>query len=87
MKHCIISRAGSFRILAKAIFPQAMLTFALCCVALPAAGATRIWLGANSLWSNPNNWSPGGVPQNGDALTFPSGNQFTEFFMNNDLVW
>jgi autotransporter-associated beta strand protein len=34
--------------------------------------AERTWTGSggNSLWSNPNNWSPTGVPQNGDDLNF-----------------
>ena len=34
--------------------------------------ATRNWTGGggNNLWSNPNNWSPAGVPQDGDELSF-----------------
>jgi len=38
-----------------------------------AHGATRLWRGANpvnNLWSNPDNWSPRGVPQNGEELVF-----------------
>jgi len=58
-----------------------------CLATAPAAFATtRIWLGNTSLWSNAGNWSPGGVPQNGDSLSFPAGNQFTVFSMNNDLA-
>src|SRR6185503_8464073 len=30
-------------------------------------------------------WSPTGVPQNGDSLTFPGGNPFTERSMVNDM--
>src|SRR5262245_52246493 len=35
-------------------------------------GAERSWTGAggNNLWSNPNNWSPAGAPQDGDDLNF-----------------
>src|SRR5436190_7409426 len=34
--------------------------------------AERTWTGSggNNLWSNPNNWSPAGVPRNGDDLNF-----------------
>src|ERR1700682_4261001 len=43
-----------------------------------AAGAnasqTSSWTGASdALWSNPNNWSPIGVPASGDSVAFPSG--------------
>ncbi len=32
------------------------------------------WSGtASALWSNPSNWSPNGVPTDGDTLAFPSG--------------
>ena len=38
---------------------------------LPVLGAERTWTGANSAnWSDPNNWSPAGTPQNGDVLQF-----------------
>lgn len=37
-----------------------------------AEAATKTWLGnaANDLWSTASNWSPAGVPQDGDALAF-----------------
>lgn len=45
---------------------------ALIAVAQPT-GLTRTWTGkSNTLWSNPNNWTPYGVPQSGDALVFPA---------------
>jgi autotransporter-associated beta strand protein len=72
--------------LANTLFHKLMLALAVCCAVMPARAATRIWLGANSLWSNRDNWSPSGAPQNGDSLSFPIGNQFMEFSMNNDLV-
>jgi acetyl esterase/lipase len=35
---------------------------------------TKTWTGATSdLWSDPSNWSPAGVPAQGDALLFPTG--------------
>ena len=39
---------------------------------MPAGAVTeRNWTGADSAnWSDPNNWSPIGVPQNGDELLF-----------------
>lgn len=64
----------------------------LCAVwLLLAAGlgmsAEREWTGqgGNRLWSNPNNWSPAGAPQNGDALTFP-GCVFCGGTIENDLA-
>lgn len=51
------------------------------------AAAEREWtgLGGNRLWSNANNWSPVGAPQNGDALTFP-GCVFCGGTIQNDLT-
>ncbi|HEY6137924.1 MAG TPA: Ig-like domain-containing protein, partial [Thermoanaerobaculia bacterium] len=38
-----------------------------------AVAADRSWTGAaDANWSNPQNWSPAGVPAAGDALTFPA---------------
>lgn len=50
------------------------------------AAAEREWTGqgGNRLWSNPGNWSPAGVPQNGEALTFP-GCVFCGGTVENDL--
>jgi autotransporter-associated beta strand protein len=39
--------------------------------ALPASAITRSWTHSNSqYWSDPNNWSPSGIPQPGDDLLF-----------------
>src|SRR5438067_12957030 len=48
---------------------------AICLVASPSLFAiTRTWTGAvNANWSQPANWSPAGVPQPSDVLTFQSG--------------
>jgi uncharacterized repeat protein (TIGR01451 family) len=49
-----------------------------------AAQTTYSWTGAASnLWSNQNNWTPIGVPVNGDSLVFPSGP--TTLSVQNDL--
>jgi len=38
------------------------------------ASSLYSWSGAASaLWSNPSNWTPNGVPADGDTLAFPSG--------------
>ncbi|MEO6689341.1 MAG: hypothetical protein ABIN56_09515, partial [Dokdonella sp.] len=38
------------------------------------ASSLYTWSGAASaLWSNPSNWSPNGVPADGDTLAFPAG--------------
>ena len=39
---------------------------------------TRTWTGAaDTLWSNPANWSPIGIPAAGEALSFPEGGRLT----------
>lgn len=44
--------------------------------------ADRAWTGnAGGLWSNPNNWSPVGVPQNGEHIVFEGDGRTTQ----NDL--
>ncbi|HEX7140791.1 MAG TPA: Ig-like domain-containing protein [Vicinamibacterales bacterium] len=46
------------------------------------AAVTRNWVGSvNSLWSEPNNWSPAGVPTSADTLVFPA----KDLSMTNDL--
>src|SRR5262249_10845361 len=48
-------------------------------------GTTRTWTGSvNNLWSNPNNWNPVGMPQNGDYLLFDENSDNNE--MVNDMV-
>src|ERR1017187_9866181 len=55
-------------------------------LAMPALATTRNWTGANSgNWSDPNNWSPGGTPADGDYLQFgmmPDAHRT----MNNDIA-
>ena len=62
----------------------------LCFVILTARqtfAIERSWRGGNGPsggnWSNPQNWFPNGVPQNGDDLEFLSGQATT--FLNNDM--
>jgi autotransporter-associated beta strand protein len=45
----------------------------------PAFAATRIWtgLGANNLWTTPQNWQGNVAPVTGDDLAFPAGSQQT----------
>jgi uncharacterized repeat protein (TIGR01451 family) len=53
-----------------------LLIFGLCVgwgASAAHASPDRSWTGANSaLWSDPNNWSPVGVPTDGETLLFPS---------------
>jgi cytoskeletal protein CcmA (bactofilin family) len=52
-------------------------------VVLTALAGVKTWTGAvNGNWSNPQNWSPQGVPSSGEALLFPAGPPTT---MTNDL--
>jgi hypothetical protein len=48
------------------------LTAAGLLLAASAPAVERTWtgMGGNNLWSNPNNWSPAGAPQDGDDLNF-----------------
>ena len=42
-------------------------------LACPVAAIQRDWVAKGlptGVWSNPNNWSPSGVPQDGDELKF-----------------
>jgi hypothetical protein len=61
---------------------SAAIAVALCFLAGPSLFAIpRTWTGAvNANLSEPGNWSPVGVPQPSDALTFPS------FTANRDLI-
>src|SRR6185503_4476241 len=55
-----------------------------CATSNSAAGADCSWTGnINGLWSNPNNWSPVGVPQNGDSLLLEKNSNTS---MVNDLA-
>ncbi|HKV98874.1 MAG TPA: hypothetical protein VJN96_03570, partial [Vicinamibacterales bacterium] len=49
------------------------------------SGVERTWNGGDGLWSNPNNWDPRGVPQNGDIATFSPGSG-NSFRTTNDLT-
>ncbi|MEK6373466.1 MAG: Ig-like domain repeat protein [Acidobacteriota bacterium] len=54
-------------------------------VTLTRINPPRTWTGAlDANWSNPNNWSPAGVPAAGDVLTFPADASHTD--MENDLA-
>jgi hypothetical protein len=75
---------------------RARIKFILFCLSIVGAGefvapcsaATRQWLGHFSgSWSNPNNWDPVGVPQEGENLIFAgAAPPLQEIHMNNDLV-
>ena len=55
-------------------------------LAMPALATTRNWTGANSgNWSDPNNWSPGGTPADGDYLQFGMVSD-AHRTMNNDIA-
>ena len=60
----------------------------LCGVAQPALAATRSWVGGTSgYWSQPTNWTPSGIPQNGDNLQIPNaGTPLTAYGSTNDIV-
>src|SRR3989440_6400029 len=52
-----------------------------------AAAATNTWTGADpsGYWSAPANWSPPGVPTNGNDLVFPGGLPPGDMVSTNDL--
>lgn len=59
------------------VFFRLLVVSALCWLALPARAATRSWTGDGlpdvngyKYWSHSNNWSPNGVPLNGEDLGF-----------------
>src|SRR5713101_4359110 len=53
-----------------------------------AAAATNTWTGADpsGYWSAPANWSPAGVPANGNDLVFPGGLPPGDMVSTNDLT-
>src|SRR5438552_6029878 len=53
-----------------------------------AAAATNTWTGADpsGYWSAPANWSPAGVPVNGNDLVFPGGLPPGDMVSTNDLT-
>ncbi len=53
-----------------------------------AAATTTTWTGADpsGYWSAPANWSPAGVPTNGNDLVFPSGLPPGDMVSTNDLT-
>jgi autotransporter-associated beta strand protein len=58
--------------------------FLICLLATSEAWAiTRTWSGASGNWSDPAQWSPNGVPQNGDDLVF---NNSPGASLNNDIT-
>lgn len=91
LKYCIFSpRAGGFRALAKAI---RLVLLAAAVVggrwAATASPAQRNWTGsASENWSNPGNWNPAGVPQNGEKLVFLGDGSLTTFNIDsvNDMT-
>jgi autotransporter-associated beta strand protein len=63
--------ASGWRALAKVVLLGIDSIAALDWPATPVSAADRGWTGnSSSLWSDPNNWDPVGVPQNGDSLFF-----------------
>ncbi|MEO7324350.1 MAG: Ig-like domain repeat protein [Dokdonella sp.] len=63
------------RLRAAALMPALWMAVVLMLTPLPGwASNLYSWSGASSaLWSNPANWTPNGVPTDGDTLAFPSG--------------
>src|SRR5688572_11166257 len=53
-----------------------------------AAAAANTWTGADpsGYWSAPANWSPAGVPTNGNDLVFPGGLPPADMVSTNDLT-
>jgi autotransporter-associated beta strand protein len=65
--------------LANLVLLRLLLVTATCSLAVSSLAATRYWTGNGGvvsnvfkIWSNPNNWTPVGVPQNGEDLRFLS---------------
>lgn len=63
---------ANWRTLAKTLLLGLLLAGAGHWATLPLQGAIRSWTGDGSgnLWSDPGNWSPEGIPQDGEDLVF-----------------
>ena len=56
-------------------------------IALPACRAlavNRVWAGTTGNWTVPSNWSPTGVPQNGDDVFLTEVDPFNKTVTYND---
>jgi hypothetical protein len=69
-------------------FSNAFTVVMLIALSIPSHAATRTWTGADpsGYWSASANWSPAGVPQNGDELVFPGGLPAENTVSTNDLT-
>jgi len=45
----------------------------LCLPICSVQGTTKVWTGVNSTWSNPDGWTPAGVPEAADEIQIDSG--------------
>src|SRR6266699_193436 len=86
--HRCVSRNSFLRGPIKSV-PAILAAVSVITFSAPSFGAGfRTWTGSESkFWSNPNNWSPVGAPQNGDILDFEGFDQdVSNTSMMNDLV-
>ena len=67
---------------------MALVVLSLATVPGVRAAATNTWTGADpsGYWSAPANWSPAGVPVNGNDLVFPGGLPPGDMVSTNDLT-
>jgi autotransporter-associated beta strand protein len=72
----------------KTILRTIRLALTLAMITLPAHAATNVWRGGilSTAWSEPNNWDPAVLPQDGATLIFPGGLLGTGGIMVNDLT-
>src|SRR2546423_10742941 len=58
-------------------------------LSLSGRAQTHTWTGTDpsGYWSAPANWSPAGVPVNGDDLVFPAGLLPADMGSTNDLIY
>lgn len=62
-----------------------VLIIVLCTANAQAAAAAYTWTGGSStFWNNSGNWSPSGIPTNGDSVTFAGGTA-TNLATSNDI--
>ena len=84
-----ISFPSTKRAVARVVFLSLLLASAPDWTSLTANATAREWKPglSNNQWSNPNNWDPAGIPQNGDALVFNGNGLISpDGMMVNDLV-
>src|SRR5882672_7072197 len=89
MKECSAPLTRRIKQLPSLLLRLTVLLSAIMCLPSASRAADRAWAGGDhgdGRWSNPNNWNPAGVPQDGEDLEFADAGFSGNVNMHNDLA-